>query len=246
MLPENVIVTAKGEFKPGLAVGLKFGMSKKNDYSYIVFLDSKGTAKIAKDELLREFDESQKLFGMDYCNPREFFTGRIETHVLSKDEIERAISAYGTFKNYSYPPNHLNNLKIAQTSNAGNDCVISVEQVASSPSSHTFNTEGQASPIINHAPTAFAFQAAKGSWASSVIVFFLLVFSSTGAKVVLELIALLLILAGLSLGIIALFGIRKHGAKGILAPALVGIVINGLLLFIFINNFLAARASHSG
>lgn len=98
-------------------------------------------------------------------------------------------------------------------------------------------------------PTAesqFHYQAAKGSWASSVIVFFLLVFSSTGAKVLLELIALLLILAGLSLGIIALFGIHKHGKNGILAPALVGIIINGLLLFIFINNFLAARAAHSG
>ena len=64
----------------------------------------------------------------------------------------------------------------------------------------------------------------------------------TGARVILELVALLLIIGGLVLGIVALFGIRKHGAKGILAPALVGIVINGLLLLIFITNFLAARA----
>ena len=243
MFPNKVIVTAKGEFKPGLAIRLKFGMSKKNDYSYIAFLDSEGIAKVTKDELLRDFDESQKLFGMDYCNPREYFTGRIETHVLSKEEIERAISACGTFKNCAYPPNHLANLKIALLSNAENKCVVSVEQVASSPSSQSASDEEQPPHIP---PTAFAFQAAKGSWSSSVIVFFLLVFSSTGAKVVLELITLLLILAGLSLGIIALFGIRKHGTKGILAPALVGIIINGLLLFIFANNFLAARAAHSG
>ncbi len=103
---------------------------------------------------------------------------------------------------------------------------------------------GEVVQSLPPAESQFYYQAAKGSWASSIIVFFLLVFSSTGAKVILELIALLLILAGLSLGIIALFGIRKHGTKNILAPALVGIIINGLLLFIFINNFLAAR--HSG
>jgi acyl carrier protein len=48
--------------------------------------------------------------------------------------------------------------------------------------------------------------------------------------------------AGLVLGVIALSGIRKYGAKGILAPAVVGIGINGLLLFIFVTNFVAARA----
>ena len=47
---------------------------------------------------------------------------------------------------------------------------------------------------------------------------------------------------GLALGVISLFGIRKHGARQILVPALVGILINGLLLSIFITNFLAARA----
>jgi hypothetical protein len=47
----------------------------------------------------------------------------------------------------------------------------------------------------------------------------------------------------LGLGIAALFGIRKHGRKGILAPALAGLVLNGLLLFIFITNFVAARAA---
>jgi len=64
----------------------------------------------------------------------------------------------------------------------------------------------------------------------------------TGARPIVELVALAFILLGLAFGIIGLFGIRKHGAKGILAPALVGITINGLLIFIFITNFLAARA----
>jgi len=89
----------------------------------------------------------------------------------------------------------------------------------------------------------FARQAAKGSWASAIIVFLLLAFGGrTGAKVILELVALLLIVAGLGLGVVALFGIRKHGRKGILVPALIGIIINALLIFIFVTNFLAARA----
>jgi hypothetical protein len=42
--------------------------------------------------------------------------------------------------------------------------------------------------------------------------------------------------------VIALAGIPKYGVSGILAPALVGIVCNGLLIFIFVTNFLAGRA----
>ncbi len=91
--------------------------------------------------------------------------------------------------------------------------------------------------------TAFAHEAAKASWASAVILFVLLMLGGrTGSRVILDLVALQLIAAGFVLGIVALFGIRKHGAKGILAPALVGIIINGLLLFIFATNFFAARA----
>jgi len=59
-------------------------------------------------------------------------------------------------------------------------------------------------------------------------------------------VALFLIVAGLTLGIVALFATRKHGTKGILAPSLVGIVVNGLLLFIFITNFMAARPGRRG
>ena len=57
---------------------------------------------------------------------------------------------------------------------------------------------------------------------------------------------MVLIVAGICLGIAALFSIRRHDRKGILAPALVGLILNGLLLFIFITNFLAVRAKHTG
>jgi hypothetical protein len=48
---------------------------------------------------------------------------------------------------------------------------------------------------------------------------------------------------GLTFGVIALFGIREHGVRGILLPALIGIALNGLLLIIFIGCCLVARAN---
>jgi hypothetical protein len=91
--------------------------------------------------------------------------------------------------------------------------------------------------------TALANQAAKASWVCAVAIFILVTFGSrTAAQLIVERVALLLMAVGLLLGIIALFGIRKHGARGILVPALVGIATNGVLLFIFATNFFAARA----
>src|SRR6267154_4829288 len=76
---------------------------------------------------------------------------------------------------------------------------------------------------------SFAHQAAKLSWVCPIIVFVLVTFGGhIGARVIIELIALLLIVVGLIFGIVALIGISKHGSKGILAPAIVGIIINGL------------------
>ncbi len=82
-------------------------------------------------------------------------------------------------------------------------------------------------------------------------IFFLLLVAGKQAisPLILDLIGLLLIVVGLLFSIIALFGISKHGTKGILTPAIVGIIINGLLLFIFVTNFVAARAraqQHTG
>ena len=91
-------------------------------------------------------------------------------------------------------------------------------------------------------PNAFAHQAAKGSWIICVVVLLVNAFGKrmVGLGVALDLVAFVGIVAGLVLGVVALFGIRKYGTKGILANALVGIVINGLFLVIFVTNFLAA------
>ena len=91
--------------------------------------------------------------------------------------------------------------------------------------------------------TSFSHQAAKLSWVCPILVVLLLACGGrVGARVILELAALLLIVVGFVFGLIALFGVRAHGSRSILAPALVGILINGLLLFIFVTNFVAARA----
>ena len=130
MIPGKVIVTAKGDFKPGLMVWLRFGMSRKDDYYYTLFLDDKGSAQVERDKLLRSFDSDRKMFGMDCMNPREFFTGQVEAHVLSKEEIEGAIRAYDKFKrHHNYPLDYLDKLKAALTINTQSKCAISVEQI---------------------------------------------------------------------------------------------------------------------
>jgi hypothetical protein len=84
---------------------------------------------------------------------------------------------------------------------------------------------------------SFSHRAATLGWVSPVIsgiIFALLIFE--GQIVARKIrpffvqVALLLIAVGLVSGIVALFGVSKHGKKGILVPAIVGIVISGLLI----------------
>ena len=89
--------------------------------------------------------------------------------------------------------------------------------------------------------TPFSQQAAKGSWVSFVAVtVILLIGKQSGSAVILDIAAIILAVMGIIAGIIALFGIRKHGVKKILAPALVGITLNGFLAFIWVMNFMRA------
>jgi|ERR1017187_2002125 uncharacterized membrane protein YsdA (DUF1294 family) len=85
--------------------------------------------------------------------------------------------------------------------------------------------------------TSFAHRAAMLGWVCpviSLIVFALLIFDrQIVARKIIPIIvevALLLIGVGLIFGIVALFGVSKHGRKGILVPAIVGIIISGLLI----------------
>jgi len=53
-------------------------------------------------------------------------------------------------------------------------------------------------------------------------------------KIIVGSIAMLILVAGLVLALIALRGVRKYGAKGIRSPAIAGVVINGVLLLVSI------------
>jgi len=63
---------------------------------------------------------------------------------------------------------------------------------------------------------------------------------------------LLIIVLGFAFAIVALVGIRRHGREGIVAPALIGLVLNGLLIASFFatmsaaNRLAAARAARQG
>jgi hypothetical protein len=90
-------------------------------------------------------------------------------------------------------------------------------------------------------------QMALGSWLApiiAIVINVMLIMSQgskpTGANPAQMVIGPLFILGGLALGIVALFGIRNHGAKRILAPAIVGISLN---IFLIIAAALPAFAS---
>ena len=80
----------------------------------------------------------------------------------------------------------------------------------------------------------FAPQAAKASWVSFLFAYgfayFARGFTDPLTKPIFALGVALFMVIGFVLGIIALFGIRKYGTKGILIPALVGIILNGVIL----------------
>lgn len=105
-------------------------------------------------------------------------------------------------------------------------------------------TEQAAIPNPKH--TTFAFKAAQASWASSVFSFFLLLFSTVGATGLLESATFVFIATGICLGIVALFRIRQAGKKSILFPALLGVILNGLVLWMLIVMVFAARKRHGG
>jgi hypothetical protein len=95
---------------------------------------------------------------------------------------------------------------------------------------------------------SFSHLAAKLSWVCPIITIIIFVLLTFGRQVVARKIfamiaagALWLVVVGLILGIVALFGISKHGTKGILGPAIVGIIINGLLLSFVVTNVITSR-----
>jgi hypothetical protein len=93
-------------------------------------------------------------------------------------------------------------------------------------------------PPLPPAKKPFAFQAAQASVLAPLISIGIGIIVNVGlgnqttpmATIIIGSLCTLLIASGFILGISALFGVRRYGRKGILGRAIVGIVINGLLL----------------
>ena len=83
---------------------------------------------------------------------------------------------------------------------------------------------------------------AKASWMLFVLAFMVnFVGVKAGMVVLHELVVLVLFVAGVACGALALTGVRRHGRKGILVPALIGLVLNAVMLAVWIGNFTSAR-----
>jgi len=65
--------------------------------------------------------------------------------------------------------------------------------------------------------------------------------SNPGTVMIVEMLALLLFVLGVVFAVIALFGIGHHGKQGLLGRGCAGLLINGLLVALFITNFVSAR-----
>ena len=80
--------------------------------------------------------------------------------------------------------------------------------------------------------------AAMASWMTFVVVIFINgMLRTLGFPILADLVGLTLLLAGFVLGVTALFGITRYGRRGILMPAITGLLLNALFLFIWATNF---------
>jgi hypothetical protein len=110
-LPALVTIKVSPAPQFELAVRILFGMSKKNDFYYVIFVDANGNAKVSAEELLRQFDETRSMFLMDYVDPRSSFDGRITAEVLSDLDLQRAIAAFELFRGtVAFPKDYERNL----------------------------------------------------------------------------------------------------------------------------------------
>jgi hypothetical protein len=104
----------------------------------------------------------------------------------------------------------------------------------------------------------FAFQAAKASWMAPLVAIALGIAGNSmlqsgsnlgeeGAdtirtgKIIMALIAFAIVLVGVVFGVIALFGIKKHGGKGILLPSIIGLLLSGGYLYLVVSTLLLVQ-----
>jgi len=108
-------------------------------------------------------------------------------------------------------------------------------------------------PPLPSSKKPFAVQAAQASLLAPLTAFGLGIIVNVGmanqssplSQIITGSLCVLLIVLGLVFGIVALFGVRRYGKKGILGRAIAGICINGILIafmVISIPGFMKAAA----
>lgn len=93
-------------------------------------------------------------------------------------------------------------------------------------------------PPLPNAKKPFAFQAAQASLLAPLTAVGVSIVVNAGmgnqasplVKIITGSLCVLLIVLGFVFGIVALFGVRRHGKKGILGRAIAGIAINGVII----------------
>jgi hypothetical protein len=96
--------------------------------------------------------------------------------------------------------------------------------------------------------STFPRHAARASWLAALLAAIGSNFVRPHSPLAADALSLLLIVVGLGLSLIALFGIGRAGKKGVLVPATIGLLLNLGLITVFVSNFMGAynRAHHGG
>jgi len=98
LFPNRIIVECNQAGVGGLAVSLQFPCKHKNDFSYTIFLDESGHARLTGEEILRCFDLHREVFLMDYEDPRTAWDGRVLAHAMSGAELASALIAFAMYR----------------------------------------------------------------------------------------------------------------------------------------------------
>jgi hypothetical protein len=96
LLPEELTIVASAGREPlaGAWVRATLTMTRKNDFNLLVGpTDSEGRVIATRADLTSQMTQIRDLFLMDYAGP-EAWDGSIRVAVLSRDDVETALSAF--------------------------------------------------------------------------------------------------------------------------------------------------------
>ena len=127
LIPEHLLVVAAGDFEPGLAIGMRFGLKGGQSLFFIVFMYDKPLA-FTREQLLRTLDRIETPGLPTSLNFLEAFNGEIEVEALTEAEIHTAIENYHSCANvWQFPRDYLQSLERASEINRKSNCLVAFE-----------------------------------------------------------------------------------------------------------------------